>query len=176
MIDHDSRYGMHEVNPSSSSKTWSGRCFFVLYNLSEYNRTPKAIRLLYIQAGFYFLSTSKMNSKTSNKELCLAYLRKYADKDLKAMEAMFDGAIVLRDWKIHVSGKEIALIETQKNFEAADFLEIEVLNSYENKDTIAAELKIILDRTEELYVVDVITFNPKGKITAIRAFKGRADS
>jgi len=133
--------------------------------------------------SFVFLSVKKrknvggilMNStiEAINKRVSL---RKYADKDLKAMEAMFDDAIVLRDWKIHVSGKEIALIETQKNFEAADFLEIEVLNTYENKDTIAAELKIILDRTEELYVVDVITFNPKGKITAIRAFKGRGDS
>lgn len=116
-----------------------------------------------------------MNSKTSNKELCLAYLRKYADKDLKAMEAMFDDAIVLRDWKIRVKGKEGALKETQKNFETADSLEIEVLNTYENKDTVAAELKIIVDRTEELYVVDVITFNVKGKIISIRAYKGRGN-
>lgn len=34
----------------------------------------------------------------------------------------------------------------------------------------AAELKIVVDATEELYVVDVITFNAAGNITSIRAY------
>ena len=111
----------------------------------------------------------------TNKELCLHYLEKYAEKDIKAMEEIFADAIILRDWKIRVVGKEAALSETRKNFEAADSIEIEVLSTYENNNTVAAELKITVDQSEELYVVDVISFNADRKIDAIRAYLGRGD-
>ena len=111
----------------------------------------------------------------SIKELCILYLKKYAEKDIGAMEAMFADDIVLRDWKIRVEGKELALAETRKNFEAADTIEIEVLATYEDDHTVAAELKITVDQTEELYVVDVISFNEENKISAIRAYLGRGD-
>lgn len=114
--------------------------------------------------------------KNSQKALCLAYLTKYAEKDLNAVEGMFADDIILRDWKIRVVGKENALQETQKNFQAADSIEIEVLETYENQNTVAAELKIVVNAIEELYVVDVITFNKLGQITSIRAYLGRGDS
>lgn len=92
------------------------------------------------------------------------------------MERMFSEDIVLRDWKISVSGKAKALEETRKNFQSATSIEIEVLATYENQNTVAAELKITVDKTEKLYVVDVITFDSKGQIASIRAYKGRGDS
>ena len=112
----------------------------------------------------------------SNKDLCIAYLKSYAAKDLTAIDHMFADDIILRDWKIRVVGKTLALEETQKNFDAVDSLSIDVLANYENEDTVAAELKIVIDHTEELYVTDVITFNQSGKITSIRAYVGRGDS
>ncbi|MEP2057275.1 MAG: nuclear transport factor 2 family protein [Maribacter litoralis] len=115
-------------------------------------------------------------TKISNKEISISYLKKYADKDLSSIETMFSDDIVLRDWKIRVEGKENALKETRKNFENADTIEIEVLSTYENKNTVAAELKITVDTTEELYVVDVITLNKEGKISSIRAYLGRGDN
>lgn len=115
-----------------------------------------------------------MSAKT-NKERCLLYLQKYAEKDLGSMEDMFADDIVLRDWKIRVEGKENALNETRKNFENADSIAITVLDTYENNDTVAAELKIVVDTTEVLYVVDVITFDTEGKIRSIRAYLGRGD-
>jgi len=111
----------------------------------------------------------------SNKEIALAYLAKYAEKDLPSVANMFAEDITLRDWKIRVLGKEQAVSETRKNFESADSIEIEVLHTYENKDTVAAELKITVDATEELYVVDVITLNTEGKIASIRAYLGRGN-
>ena len=111
----------------------------------------------------------------SNKERCLDYLEKYAEKDISAMTEMFADNITLRDWKIRVKGKEKALSETRKNFEAATSLDIQVLATYESADTVAAELKITVNRTEELYVVDVITFNASGEIESIRAYLGRGD-
>ena len=111
----------------------------------------------------------------SNKDLCLSYLKKYAEKDLEFMEEIFSEDIVLRDWKIQVVGKKKALEETRKNFESAKSIEIEVLATYESQSTVAAELIITVDKTEILYVVDVITFNSEGKIMSIRAYLGRGD-
>ncbi|WP_435625361.1 nuclear transport factor 2 family protein [Flagellimonas sp.] len=111
----------------------------------------------------------------SNKDRCLNYLQKYAEKDISAMTKMFADDIALRDWKISVKGKENALSETRKNFAAASALEIEVLATYESPMTVAAELKITVNGTEELYVVDVITFNVIGEIESIRAYLGRSD-
>ena len=88
---------------------------------------------------------------------------------------MFADNIILRDWKIRVSGIEKALEETHKNFQAADSIDIDVLNTIEENRTVAAELKIVVDRTEVLHVIDVLTFDSENKICAIRAYLGRGD-
>ena len=111
----------------------------------------------------------------SNKELCLSYLSKYANKDIKGVAELFDDDIKLRDWKISMVGKENALKETLKNFETVDSIEIDVLSTHESENTVAAELKITINKIEELYVVDVITFNIDSQITSIRAYLGRGD-
>ena len=114
-------------------------------------------------------------TKTSNKERCLLYLSKYTEKDLEGIEGMFSDDIILRDWKIRVVGKEKALDETRKNFEAANSIEIDVLATHGDQNTVAAELKITVDTTELLHVVDVISFNEEGRINSIRAYLGRGD-
>ena len=116
-----------------------------------------------------------MNEKTSNKERCILYLEKYAKKDLAGVGELFAEDIILRDWKIRVVGKENALAETQKNFEAVHSLDIAILELHESESTLVAELRINVD-AEVLYVVDIITFNLKGQITSIRAYKGRGDN
>lgn len=110
-----------------------------------------------------------------NKKIYLLYLKKYEEKDIKAIEEMFSDDILLRDWKIRVEGKEKALIETLKNIESVESIKIDVLSIYENESTVAAELKIIINNKEELYVIDVITINSEGKISSIKAFIGRGD-
>ena len=117
-----------------------------------------------------------MRNDISIKELSLFYLEKYEDKDIKAIESLFADDIILRDWKIRAVGKENALFETRKNFEKAHLIKIDVLSTTENKNTIAAELKITVDDSEELFVVDVISFNSKGLINSIRAYLGRGDN
>ena len=118
----------------------------------------------------------KKIQKTSNKERCLLYLKRYADKDLEGVANLFAHDIVLRDWKIRVVGKQKAVSETKKNFEADESLMLDVLSTYENEQTIATELKIVVNNIEELYVVDVITFNAEGLISSIRAYLGKGDN
>lgn len=142
--------------------------------LSNSKNTQQCLRL---QTKSHKIINFKKNNrmKSSNREIALLYLQKYAEKDLEGIEKMFSKDIVLRDWKIRVIGMESALAETKKNFEAVETLHIEVLSTYENQNAVAAELKITIDNKEELYVVDVITINPENKISAIRAYVGRGD-
>jgi len=104
-----------------------------------------------------------------------AYLAAYAARDLAAIEPMFAEAITLRDWKARVVGKAAALAETHKNFEAVQSLRIDVLAAYEREGSAAAELKIVVDGRDTLFVVDVFDFDAEGRIAAIRAYIGRGD-
>lgn len=108
-------------------------------------------------------------------ELFSTYLRHYADKNLEAISAMLADDVHLRDWNISVFGKAETLRETAKNFAEAQSIEIHILSLYENADTVAGELHIIVDGKIDLYVVDVVTFDTQGKVIAIRSYKGRAD-
>lgn len=101
------------------------------------------------------------------------YLLSYQNKDIESVSKLFSPDIHLRDWKISVHGKDIAVSETQKNFNNASSLDIEILNIMENDNSVSGELKIVVNQTEVLFVVDVVTFNPEGLISSIRAYLGR---
>ncbi len=109
------------------------------------------------------------------QKLFTDYINAYAAKDIDAVGNMFADDILLRDWKISVSGKDRALQETAINFANAQTISIDVLQTYASDRGVAGELKIIVDQTEILYVTDVIQFNDEAKISAIRAYIGRAD-
>ena len=105
----------------------------------------------------------------------ISNLRAYEQKDLQGVAALFAEDIFLRDWKIAVHGKDAVLRETQKNFDAGDNISIDVLRTYEDNNTVIAELHIIVENSEEIYVTDIATFNSDGFITTIRAYIGRED-
>ena len=104
-----------------------------------------------------------------------AYLAAYAARDLAAIEPLLADGVTLRDWKIRVAGKAEALAETRKNFEAAQQLRIDMLAAYERPGGAVAELKIIVNGRDTLFVVDVFDFDASGRIAAIRAYIGRGD-
>ncbi len=105
----------------------------------------------------------------------IAYLKAYENKDLASIEALLAPGVVLRDWKIRVQGKAAALRETQKNFDNAGALKIEVLQLHATASTVAAELRILVGAEVEIFVVDVFEMDNKGRISAIRAYLGRGD-
>lgn len=74
---------------------------------------------------------------------------------------MFSDDIILQNKKIWVIGKENAVAETWKNFESAESTKISVLSIYKNENTVADELKIIINSNNELFAVDIIARNPK---------------
>lgn len=105
----------------------------------------------------------------------IQYLNAYEKKNLDSISDMFSDSIALRDWKISVQGKSLAIDESRKNFANADSIEIHVLSTMTNDNMVSGELKIVVDKAETLFVVDVLTFDEYGKITAIHAYLGRED-
>ena len=117
-----------------------------------------------------------MNSEAmSNRDRFLAYLRAYESRDIDRVADLLADDVSLRDWKIAVQGKAAAVAETKANFEAAGSIEIQPLRLNAGEASVAGELRILVDDSIELFVVDVLEFNPQGKISAIRAFLGRGD-
>lgn len=108
----------------------------------------------------------------SHVDLFRTYLCHYAEKNLETISAMLAEDVHLRDWNISVFGKAEVLRETAKNFAEAETIEINILALYENEDSVAGELHIVVDEKIDLYVVDVVTFDSQGKVTAIRSYKG----
>lgn len=100
------------------------------------------------------------------------YLQAYLRKDLITIRELFSEDIQLSDWKISVTGRDAAIAETAKNFSAARTIEIETYGMYTNGDTVAAELRIVVDGEVELRVVDVVSFDAAGRIKQVRAYLG----
>lgn len=111
----------------------------------------------------------------TNKERFLSYLQHYESKNLQQIIEMFAEDVTLRDWKISVKGRVAAVAETQANFEAAQSIQIQPLFLYEAPSSVVGELKITVNGSVELFVVDVVDFDSDGRIKAIRAFLGRGD-
>lgn len=110
--------------------------------------------------------------------LCRRYLQAYAAKDLQTIAALLAPEVVLRDWQLRVVGRDAALAETQRNFDAALGLQIEILRLHATEASAVAELRIAVEgsaQTVELFVVDVLDFDAQGQISAIRAYKGRGE-
>lgn len=106
------------------------------------------------------------------RELASRYLTAYADKDLDDIAEMLTGNVTLQDWNVSGQGSDFFLNETQKNFDNAEQIEIEVLQLLTTDDSVAAVLAITVDGSIKLDVVDVMTFDSNGKMTALRAYKG----
>ena len=105
-------------------------------------------------------------------ELLRKFINAYESKDIDTISEMFSTAVVLRDWNTEVVGKDSALKEFARNFRAAESLKISIKEVYVSESGASAELKIIVDNSETLNVVDVITFDSSDKIISIIAYKG----
>jgi hypothetical protein len=105
-------------------------------------------------------------------DLLLSYLRAYEARDIDAVGALLSDDVRLQDWNLAVQGKAAVLAETQRNFDDAAQLQIEVLALYTGEAGAAARLRIVVNAAIELEVVDTITVDASGRVSSIRAYKG----
>ncbi len=105
-------------------------------------------------------------------EVLAAFLKAYEAKDIDAIAPMLTDDVHLQDWNLEAHGKDAVLAETRKNFLEAEHLQMEVRQFYEGTGCAAARLRIVVNKSIELEVVDTIVVSPDGKVSSIRAYKG----
>ena len=106
------------------------------------------------------------------KEIAEKYFKLFSDKDLDALEPLFDERATLRDWEIEAEGKSDVFAAMKNIFDSVESIQVDPLRTYIWENTVVAELDITVNNTEKLAVVDIIDFTNEGKIFGIRAFKG----
>ena len=106
------------------------------------------------------------------KEICKKYFDNISEKNIDNLKMLYAEDIYLKDWNVEISGKKQVLDENNKLFNQFNSIQIIPINIYQDGDTVLAELQIYLNSTELLLVMDVITFDEKGKICCIHAYKG----
>lgn len=100
-----------------------------------------------------------------------AYFTAFADKDLVALENMYDDQVELLDWEQTVSGKQQVLEANKGLFSTVELIQVEVNELHVAGDSVACEITIIINSDLNLKVVDLITWSSKGSILKIDAYK-----
>jgi ketosteroid isomerase-like protein len=104
--------------------------------------------------------------------LARRFLEAYAAKDLPPIAGMVAEEALLRDWNLEVRGRAAFLAETQRNFDNAACIAIDVLHLHATAQSVAAEVLITVDGNIRLRVVDVFDLDASGQVTAVRSYKG----
>ena len=107
----------------------------------------------------------------SLKTLAEQYFATFSRKDLDGLAGMFSDSAELRDWTGDAVGKTDVLAANKNIFDSVETITVTPLALYEDGNTVAAEIEVLINGEEKLLVVDVITFEGV-KITAVRAYKG----
>jgi ketosteroid isomerase-like protein len=112
-----------------------------------------------------------LNSKFFESHL-RDFLSLYEAKDLEAISQKLASSVLLRDWNLEVRGKELVLAQFEKNFVEAKSISIDVSSVYISSTGACAEITIVVNKTESLRVIDILTFNSTMQITSIVSYKG----
>ena len=106
------------------------------------------------------------------EDLARRFLAAYAAKDLGTIANLLAGDPLLRDWNLEVRGRDAVLEQTQRNFDDAGSITIDIEHLHATQRSAAAEVLITVDERVRLRVVDVFDVDAAGKVTAIRSYKG----
>jgi hypothetical protein len=112
-----------------------------------------------------------MTKKASISQVALLYLKSFAEKDIGSLEVLFADNITLSDWDGHLVGKEHILAFNRKVFANVNTIGIDIVKVAVGQATVMVEIKIILNNTTNVNVVDVIEFDDDNKIKSIKAYK-----
>ena len=106
------------------------------------------------------------------KDTALSYFKTFSEKNIDGLREMFDYNVTLRDWDIDKKGMESVLKANLNIFQNVKTINAIPQNIISENNFVFEELKIVVNDSDELKVVDLIEFNKKGKIISIKAFKG----
>ena len=106
------------------------------------------------------------------KEITSKYFKDFSSKDITSLKEVFANDIVLRDWEIEAQGFKAVIKANENIFDNVISIFVEPQNLYQEDNIVIGELKITINESEILYVVDLIEFNEENKIKRIYAYKG----
>jgi steroid delta-isomerase len=106
------------------------------------------------------------------KKLALNYFEAFRKADIAELRALFSDKVCLRDWNVDVQGIESVISENSKIFETLNDISVNVINLYEDSNTVVAELSITANGEPAIKVVDILEFDEQQKLVAIKAYKG----
>jgi hypothetical protein len=110
-------------------------------------------------------------SRASISQVALLYLKSFAEKDIGSLEVLFSDTISLADWDGQLIGKDNIIEFNKKVFASINNISIDIVKVAVGQNTVMAELRITLNNSTTLNVVDVIEFDDENKIQSIKAFK-----
>lgn len=100
------------------------------------------------------------------------YFKLFSNRDISALSSMFSKKIILRDWKVKAKGLKNVIKENENILKNCKSIHVKPLKIFQEKKTIIAELRICINGSKNLLVIDVIEFDKKNKIKSIRAYLG----
>tara|TARA_Y100001978_G_C23503157_1_gene341963 strand:- start:69 stop:401 length:333 start_codon:yes stop_codon:yes gene_type:complete len=106
------------------------------------------------------------------KEITLKYFNDFSNKDISSLKKVFANDIVLRDWEIEAKGIDAVIKANQNIFDNVISIVVDPQNLYQEANIVIGELKILINDSEIIYVVDLLEFNKDNKIKRIFAYKG----
>ena len=110
--------------------------------------------------------------ENSNHAFGLSYFKAFSNRDIESITKLVSEDINLRDWDIEANGIDEFIKATNNIFTAFSQISIKILHIHQTEHVLIFELKIILDNTITLLVVDILEFTKDHKIKVIRAYKG----
>jgi len=105
-------------------------------------------------------------------ELAIEYFDTFSKADIQRLEKCLSDNVSLSDWSLEASGIKSVLNVYANIFKSLSEVVVEVVNIYEIKPTVIAELIITAKEIGSIKVVDILSFDQYGKIRSIRAYKG----
>jgi limonene-1,2-epoxide hydrolase len=109
--------------------------------------------------------------KATQSQIAMLYVKAFSEKDLASLETMFADNVILTDWEGQVIGRDNVLAFNQVLFKELGNIRIDIDKIAQGHNTVILEIKVILDKTTAISVVDVIDFDQDNKIREIRAYK-----
>jgi hypothetical protein len=105
-------------------------------------------------------------------ELAIEYFDAFSKADIQRIEKCLSDNVSLSDWSLEARGIKSVLNVYANIFKLLSEVVVEVVNIYEIKPTVVAELIITAKEIGSIKVVDILSFDQYGKIRSIRAYKG----
>jgi steroid delta-isomerase len=108
-----------------------------------------------------------MNKITLIKE----YFENFSNKRIDLLEQIFSQDVELTDWEISAKGIGQVVAANQKIFDSVETITVNVELLAETDNTVFAQISVIINSSDIIKVIDMITFDQEGKISKVSAYK-----